>query len=98
MPTVPGIYTVRWLESEQPPIRFSVNLIGTQESNIAPAPTLALSTSGNAPTESGLAGEARAELWRPLLLVGLLLLVAEWLRLPAGRARARSPVDLHWTS
>lgn len=80
VPTELGIYTVRWPESQQPPLEFTVNLFAPTESNIAPVPELALATSGNGViSESGLTGEAQRELWRPLLLIGLIVLLLEWM-------------------
>ncbi|MCB0078909.1 MAG: VWA domain-containing protein [Anaerolineales bacterium] len=74
-----GVYAVRWLGSDQPALRFTANRIVPSESNIAPAPTLALTTTAGNDAASALPLEGRQELWRPLLLVGLLLLMAEWL-------------------
>jgi hypothetical protein len=80
VPTAPGVYTVSWPGGQQPPVQFTVNLFAPTESNIAPVPTLQLASGGDTPvTEGGLEGEARRDLWRPLLLVGLLILAAEWL-------------------
>jgi hypothetical protein len=80
LPAAPGVYTVRWPGSEQEPVRFTVNLFAPAESDIEPAPELTLITGDDTPaTESGFAGEARRDLWRPLLLIGLLVLAIEWL-------------------
>jgi hypothetical protein len=80
IPTEPGVYTVSWPGGQQPPVQFTVNLFAPTESTIAPVPTLQLASGGDTPVaESGLEGEARRDLWRPLLLVGLLILAAEWL-------------------
>jgi hypothetical protein len=83
-PTTAGIYTVKWLDSEQPPIQFTVNLFAPHESNITPIPELALTSSsfGRNNTQvasSGLTGQAQQEFWRPLLLIGLLILLIEWM-------------------
>ncbi|MGH2542782.1 MAG: hypothetical protein ACRDIB_08295, partial [Ardenticatenaceae bacterium] len=80
VPTRPGIYSVRWPGSEQGAIHFTVNLFAPSESDIAPVPELVLTTRDDAtPAGNALAGEARRDLWRPLLLVGLLILAIEWL-------------------
>ena len=81
-PTERGIYTIRWPNSTQPPIQFAVNLFAPTESHIAPVPDLALNTSGTSivnANESELAGEGQREIWRPLLLLGLLVLMIEWM-------------------
>ncbi|MDQ4077587.1 MAG: VWA domain-containing protein [Chloroflexota bacterium] len=80
VPTEPGIYTASWPDSEQQPIQFTANLFAPTESDIEPAPELALTTSGNTSVvESTLEGEARLDLWQPLLLLGLLILAIEWM-------------------
>ena len=81
-PTERGIYTINWPNSTQPPIQFAVNLFAPTESDIAPLPDLALNTSANGTNnanESQLAGEGQREIWRPLLLLGLLVLIIEWI-------------------
>ena len=75
-------YTINWSNSTQPPIQFAVNLFAPTESNIAPVPDLTLNTSGTNivnENESQLAGEGQREIWRPLLLLGLLVLIIEWM-------------------
>lgn len=81
IPTQPGIYTVRWPGSSQPAIQFTVNLFAPTESAIAPVPDLALTTTsgGTTPAAAGLIGEARQDIWRPIVLIGLLILAIEWL-------------------
>ncbi|MGB0384914.1 MAG: vWA domain-containing protein [Ardenticatenaceae bacterium] len=80
VPTEFGIYTTQWAGNEQPPIQFTVNLFAPTESHIAPVPQLALATTGNGTlSESGLTGQAQRELWRPLLLIGLIILALEWM-------------------
>lgn len=58
---------------------FAVNLFSPLESAIAPRATLPIA--GAPTTEAGTAAqlEGRRELWRPLALVGLALLLVEWL-------------------
>lgn len=81
IPIQPGVYTVRWPDSRQPAIQFTVNLFAPTESAIAPVPDLALTTTGGptATTAAGLVGEARQDIWRPIVLIGLLILALEWL-------------------
>jgi hypothetical protein len=76
-----GIYRVAWGEGGQ--AAFAVNLFAPSESDLEPARNLALSageaeTSGAA-SEGGGARGARREWWRPLALIALLVLFAEWL-------------------
>ncbi len=69
-----GIYAVRagaWSTS------FAVNLLSEDETRIAPRPDLGLAAGDAAVAQAGV-GAARRELWRPLLLVALCLLVVEW--------------------
>ncbi|MBA3532299.1 MAG: VWA domain-containing protein [Ardenticatenales bacterium] len=94
VPLTPGIYAVRWEGSTQPAIAFTVNLFVPTESAIAPSQSLSLATTGGGAAgtpESGLAGEARLDLWQPLLLLGLIILALEWLVYQKDAvARARS--------
>ncbi len=81
IPSQAGIYEVSWgNNSTQPPIAFTVNLFLPQESAIAPRSELALTTTGGGATgELPTSTETRQEFWRPLLLIGLIVLTAEWL-------------------
>jgi Ca-activated chloride channel family protein len=79
-----GVYQVIWggagqnEESGTPQASFAVNLFSPQESDVHPAQTLPLLGVGE--EEAALRSQqARREWWRPLALVALLLLTAEWL-------------------
>jgi hypothetical protein len=67
------------------PTRFAVNLFSAAESAIAPGDAAAIEAVGTPATGSGAAGgggprpPARDELWIPVVLAALALLVAEWL-------------------
>lgn len=70
----------------------AVNLLSDEETSIAPrahAPLGAAAQSTPAPAEP-----ARRELWRPLLLAGILLLLAEWWLFYRGPSRPR--LTLAW--
>lgn len=85
-----GLYQVRWPGTDLPPARFAVNLFSPQEGNLAPVAALTLGTgeggdnTAAAPLEAG----GREELWRPLALVALAVLLVEWL-VAQRDARAR---------
>jgi Ca-activated chloride channel family protein len=81
LPSQAGVYQVEWGNSStQQPIAFTVNLFLPRESDITPQPELALATTGGtAPGEIPESTETRQEFWRPLLLIGLIVLTAEWL-------------------
>ena len=70
-----GVYQAAWGEDRQ--ALFAVNLFAPQESDVRPADSLPLSGSG----EGAAAGtqQARREWWRPLAIIALVLLMAEWL-------------------
>ncbi len=71
-----GIYEV---DAGALKVSFAANLLAEGESRIRPRATLGLRTEEGAEVvEAGLGG-GRRELWRPLLLVGLLVLAVEWL-------------------
>jgi Ca-activated chloride channel family protein len=79
-----GVYLVTWggadqdEESATAQASFAVNLFSPQESDVRPAETLPLLGLGE--EEGALRPQqARREWWRPLALVALLLLTAEWL-------------------
>lgn len=69
-----GVYTVRGggLSST-----FTANLLSERESDLAPRATLDLSDRAVEVSEASVAG--RRELWRPLALLALLVLLGEWL-------------------
>ncbi len=81
LPGQAGVYRVEWGNSStQQPIAFTVNLFLPRESDITPQPELALATTGGtAPGDIPESTETRQEFWRPLLLIGLIVLTAEWL-------------------
>lgn len=81
LPSQAGVYQVEWGNSStQQPIAFTVNLFLPRESDITPQPELALATTGGtAPGEIPESTETRQEFWRPLLLIGLIVLTVEWL-------------------
>lgn len=56
---------------------FSANLLSRQESDLAPRRSLALADNQVQASEAAIAG--RRELWRPLALAAVLLLLTEWL-------------------
>ena len=75
---LPGPYrfSLRAGGVERRAIWAAVNLLSDDESSITPRPHPPLGTpTGAAPPG---AEPARQELWRPLLLIGILLLLAEW--------------------
>jgi Ca-activated chloride channel family protein len=79
-----GVYQVTWggagqdEESGTAQASFAVNLFSPQESDVRPAEALPLLGLGE--EEGALRPQqARREWWRPLALVALLLLTAEWL-------------------
>lgn len=76
-----GLYTVRAKGVEA---RFAANLLSDRESRIAPRVGLDL---GDDAAGDALARQARGrhELWRPLLLLALLILLAEWAVYSRGR-------------
>lgn len=69
-----GVYTIRNGASRS---RFSANLLSPEESDIAPRADLTLSDSVVQASVGPKSG--RYELWRWILLVGLALLMVEWL-------------------
>jgi von Willebrand factor type A domain/Aerotolerance regulator N-terminal len=91
------------------PQRFAVNLFSAAESSIAPGDPAAIEAAGTARPGAGEPGSdtgprppARDELWIPIVLVALALLVAEWLvfeqdgltrlrRRLAGRRGSKAP-------
>jgi hypothetical protein len=69
-----GVYDVevgRWRQ------RLAANLLAEGESRIAPRSTLTLGAGGQ--TQAATASLGRRELWRPLLLLALVVLLVEWL-------------------
>lgn len=69
-----GVYEVRVAGVRS---RFSANLVSPEESDIAPRAALALAdTQVEAARTAAMGG--RRELWRPLALAGVLLLLLEW--------------------
>jgi Ca-activated chloride channel family protein len=71
-----GVYRMSWDQDQE--ARFAVNLFSPQESDVLPAETLPVQGTGEA-GKGQRPQQARREWWRPLALVGLGLLVAEWL-------------------
>ena len=79
-----GVYQVNWgARSEGPPAAiadgatFAVNLFSPQESSILPAQSLPVAAGQGEGQDATL--RARREWWRPVALLALALLVAEWL-------------------
>jgi hypothetical protein len=71
-----GVYQV--LENGQPKQAFAVNLFDSAESDIRPRPENSIKIGYvEVAGQGGLEG-TRRELWRPLLLAALFVLVAEW--------------------
>lgn len=69
-----GVYQVQ--VDGKPERRFAVNLFQSQESNIRPLPQIEI---GHTAVEGTANGEvARRELWKGLLLAGLVILGVEW--------------------
>jgi hypothetical protein len=60
------------------PPQVAVNLLDTRESNTAPKGKLELEGSGGSVSVKAGAARTEQELWRPLLLLALTLLCAEW--------------------
>ncbi len=78
-----GVYRVSWQSPVSPAgnaveTSFAVNLFSPQESNVQPVESLPLLESETA-EEGPDAQLARREWWRPLALIALILLMAEWL-------------------
>ena len=77
-----GIYTVQQRAKGQPlgePEQFAVNLFSLDESNVTPQPGLALAGQGGQPTGGpATQEEIPLEIWPWVLVVGLLVLAAEW--------------------
>jgi Ca-activated chloride channel family protein len=78
-----GVYRLAWqlpqgTNDEPVERRFAVNLFSPQESDVRPADELAL-VGGETASQSQAAQQTRREWWRPLALMALILLVAEWL-------------------
>jgi hypothetical protein len=83
-----GVYEVEWddgLSSERVRVTLAANLFSPQESDLAPAGTLAIQGREGEPTQEavtsgpGAPRRARREWWRPLAFAALVLLSAEWL-------------------
>jgi Ca-activated chloride channel family protein len=74
-----GIYQITW--GKEGMAQLAVNLFSPQESDLKPAESLPISADSGlaANTTSAAAQRARRELWRPLALAALILLIAEWL-------------------
>lgn len=72
-----GIYGVREGNGEQLSYKFAVNLFSPRESDLVPAEKLEI---GNQETKATTASKSdrRKELWKIVLLLGLLVLVFEW--------------------
>ena len=77
-----GIYTVQQRAKGQPlgdPEQFAVNLFSLDESNVTPRPELSLAGQGGQPTGGpATQEEIPLEIWPWVLVVGLLVLAAEW--------------------
>jgi Ca-activated chloride channel homolog len=77
-----GIYTVQQRAKGQPlgePEQFAVNLFSLDESNVTPRPELALAGQVGQPTGGQAAQEETPlEIWPWVLVLGLLVLAAEW--------------------
>ncbi len=80
--TQPGLYRLAF-EPGAETARLAVNFFNPQESAIAPHPNLTF-TDGNAANPVVAPTPARREWWRPLALIALALLVAEWLLFQRG--------------
>ncbi len=74
---VPGTYQVFAEGFERPVETFCVNLFSTRESNLAVADSVKMGFEKVA--ASGALVQARQEIWRWILLLGLALLVVEWI-------------------
>jgi hypothetical protein len=55
---------------------FTANLLSRSESDVAPRAELVFAEGAVAVAEASLGG--RREIWRPLSLIGLLVLMVEW--------------------
>lgn len=86
---LPGAYAVRELQGDREIRRgaFTVNLFSAEESNVAPR-DVALG-GGPAKARADSASRSRRELWRPFLLVGLVVLALEWWYFYRGAAAGR---------
>ena len=71
-----GIYRVFEGRNAKPTRQFAVNLFDSRESDLKPRPKIELGHE-EVPGEGGLE-PARKELWRWLLIAGLVVLVFEW--------------------
>ena len=73
----PGPYAVFADGLERPIETFCVNLFSTRESNLATEATVKMGY--EKVTASGMTVQARQETWRWILLIGLAMLVMEWI-------------------
>ena len=73
----PGLYAVFADGLERPIETFCVNLFSTRESNLATEATVKMGY--EKVTASGMTVQARQETWRWILLIGLAMLVMEWI-------------------
>ena len=73
----PGPYAVFADGLERPIETFCVNLFSTRESNLATEATVKMGY--EKVTASGMTVQARQETWRWILLIGLAMLVVEWI-------------------
>ena len=67
-----GIYEARWRDERR---RFAVNLFDAAESNLEPRESIQI---GAVKVQAGQVRKEPRELWRWLVLVGLVVLVVEW--------------------
>lgn len=71
-----GLYEIEW--GQEDAVKFAVNLTSPQESNIQPAESLDVGNLAQANQAAGF-GSAEHEWWRPLVILSLILLTAEWI-------------------
>ena len=74
---LPGVYQVFAEGFERPVESFCVNLFSSRESNLAVADSISMGFEKVA--ASSVTVQARQEVWRWILLLGLALLVVEWI-------------------
>lgn len=87
----PGVYRASWRDGtgEHRTVATAVNLFSPQESDVAPQENLPIGGTGTSQASTDHRERARRELWRPLGVTALIVLLIEWIvyhRSAAARA------------
>ena len=72
-----GVYKINWGEDQS--LAFAVNLSNPQESNTHPRDNLPLLAGVSSTHDNLHQQQARNELWRPLVVIALIIFFIEWL-------------------